>query len=149
MGDFRKLTVFERAHSLALETYAATRSFPAEEQFGLVSQTRRAAASIGANLAEGSGRDSDRELARFVRIALGSASELEYHLLLARDLGYLHQETWATLAARCDEIRRMLASLARRLTSPALRPDRPGTGSLPTDGLTTEDWQLPVEGTGD
>ena len=81
MSDYRKLVVWEKAHKLVLEVYRVTMTFPKEELFGLTSQIRRASASIPANIAEGSGRGSDAEMARFLHIALGSASELEYHLL--------------------------------------------------------------------
>ena len=86
MKDYRSLEVWERSHRLTLAIYATTRFFPKEELFGLTSQLRRACASIPSNLAEGCGRDSDAELKRFVDIAHGSASETEYHLLLAAEL---------------------------------------------------------------
>jgi four helix bundle protein len=89
MGDFRKLKVWEKAHELALEIYRVTAAFPPEERFGLTSQLRLSAASVPTNLAEGSGRNSQKELARFCRISLGSANELESQLILARDLHYL------------------------------------------------------------
>lgn len=88
MRDFRQLKVWAKAHSLTLAVYRATAAFPREEQYGLTSQLRRAAASIPTNLAEGCGRYGDAELARFVGIAAGSASEVEYLLMLARDLKY-------------------------------------------------------------
>jgi four helix bundle protein len=87
MGDFRQLQVWKLAHGLTLDVYRATRNFPQEELYGITSQARRSAASVAANIAEGAGRNTDRELAHFARIALGSANELEYHLILARDLG--------------------------------------------------------------
>src|SRR5215472_6661494 len=89
MKDFRRLKVWERSHRLTLQVYVHTRSFPKDELYGLTAQIRRAAASIGANIAEGCGRRGDAELGRFLQIAMGSACELEYHLLLARDLGIL------------------------------------------------------------
>jgi four helix bundle protein len=89
VGDFRKLQVWHRAHKLTLDVYRATSAFPKEELYGLTNQLRRASASIGANIAEGCGRNTDAELARYLGIAVGSANELDYHLLLARDLGYL------------------------------------------------------------
>lgn len=89
MGDFKKLAVWEKAHRLTLAVYRASGSFPKDELYGLMSQIRRAAASIPTNIAEGSGRGGDRELVRFLHIALGSANELEYQLLLAKD-----QKTW-------------------------------------------------------
>jgi four helix bundle protein len=89
MGDFTKLLVWRKAHAVALEIYQETARWPKHELFGLVSQARRAAASIPANIAEGCGKNSDAELARHARVSLGSASELSYYLILARDLNYL------------------------------------------------------------
>jgi four helix bundle protein len=104
-----------RSHQLTLAVYTATRSFPKEELFGLTSQLRRACSSIPANLAEGCGRDSDGELKRFVDIAHGSASEAEYHLLLARELQYLSVPIHAPLADEIAQIKRMLGALSRKL----------------------------------
>jgi four helix bundle protein len=89
MKNFRELKVWQKAHELTLAVYRSTRDFPREEFYGLTSQIRRATASIGANLAEGCGRNGDAEFARYCSIAMGSASELEYHLLLAQDLKLL------------------------------------------------------------
>src|SRR5579864_4396853 len=89
MKDFRRLKVWEKAHLLTLDVYKVTSRFPREEMYGLTSQLRRCSASIGANIAEGCGKDGNRELHRFLQIASGSASELDYHLLLSRDLNYL------------------------------------------------------------
>jgi four helix bundle protein len=97
MRDFRKLKTWQKAHEMALCIYKATRPFPKEELYGLVSQLRRAASSVPANIAEGCGCNGNREFARFVGIALRSASEIEYHLLLAQDLGYLDTETYESL----------------------------------------------------
>jgi four helix bundle protein len=100
---------------LALEIYRATAAFPKDELFGLTSQTRRAAASIPANIAEGCGRDSKVELARFLHISMGSASELEYHLILSHDLKFLNDETYRRLESQVIEVKRMLASLAQKI----------------------------------
>ena len=89
MHDFRRLTAWQVGHELALEVYQATASFPPDERFGLTSQMRRSAASVPTNIAEGSGRGSEPDFARFLAIAVGSASELLYQVRLARDLGYL------------------------------------------------------------
>ena len=89
MQDFRKLMIWQKGHEMALEIYTMTNSYPRTETYGLVSQMRRSAASIPTNIAEGCGRYGNKELARFVQIALGSASELEYQILLSRDLGYI------------------------------------------------------------
>jgi four helix bundle protein len=93
-----------------LELYRVSRGFPREEIYGITSQLRRAATSIGANLAEGCGRRTSNELARFVRIAMGSASELDYHLLLSRDLGFMTSDDFATASATLTEVRKMLTS---------------------------------------
>jgi four helix bundle protein len=113
--DFKNLKVWSKAHQLTLAIYQSTRKFPKDEIYGLTSQIRRASASIGANLAEGCGRRSDPEMKRFVQIARGSASELEYHLLLARDLQLLTSEEFKDLEAKVLEIQRMLAALSQRL----------------------------------
>jgi four helix bundle protein len=117
MRDFRSLQVWEKAHRLTVDIYQATKSFPADERFGLTSQARRSAASIPTNIAEGCGREGEKELARFLTIAAGSASELEYQLLLARDLGFLDRELSDTLCAQVAEIRQMIAGLLRKLRS--------------------------------
>jgi four helix bundle protein len=88
LKDFKELKVWHKAYDLALAVYEASRGFPREEIYGLTSQLRRAAVSVGANIAEGCGRRSDGELIRFLQIARGSASEIEHHLLLARDLKF-------------------------------------------------------------
>ncbi|MGH7703763.1 MAG: four helix bundle protein [Gemmatimonadales bacterium] len=115
MGSYKKLEVWQRAHRLAIAAYNATRGFPKSEQYGLTSQIRRAAASIPANVAEGCGRLGDREMVRFLQYALGSANELEYHLLLARELGFLSLEASTSLTPEAERIQRMLAALIRSL----------------------------------
>jgi four helix bundle protein len=110
MRNYRDLQVWGKAHNLTLELYRISRGFPREEVYGITSQLRRAAASIGANLAEGCGRRTSAELARFVRIAMGSASELDYHLLLSRDLGFMSPEEFTSASAALVEVRKMLTS---------------------------------------
>jgi four helix bundle protein len=117
MKDFRQLKVWEKSHQLALTIYRFTASFPREETYGLASQIRRAASSIPSNIAEGCGRDGDPELARFCIIARGSASELEYALLLARDLMLLSSNDYETLSQQTVEIKRMLTVLVQKLTA--------------------------------
>lgn len=117
MKDFRQLKVWEKAHHLTLEIYRITATFPRTETYGLTSQIRRAGASICANLAEGCGRDGDAEPARFCGIARGSASELEYHLLLARDLHFLEARDHDHLAQETTEIKRMLTALMQKLNA--------------------------------
>jgi four helix bundle protein len=110
MRNYRDLQVWTKAHNLTLELYRVSRGFTREELYGITSQLRRAAVSIGANLAEGCGRRSSAELARFVRIAMGSASELDYHLLLCRDLGLMHVDDFTRTANELTEVRKMLTS---------------------------------------
>jgi four helix bundle protein len=123
MKDFKELKVWKKAHELTLDVYRATDTFPKAEWFGLRSQIRRASSSIGANLAEGCGRRRDGEFGRFVSIALGSASELECHLLLARDLRYLEHVDHELIQAQLDEVCRMLMSLHQRLQAAKSRKD--------------------------
>jgi four helix bundle protein len=115
MRDYRELKVWRKAHQAALAVYRQTASFPAAEQYGLTSQLRRAVVSVGANIAEGCGRGSENELARFLTIAAGSASESEYLLLLAHDLGYLPDDAYSGLASQLDEVKRMLGALIRTI----------------------------------
>ena len=115
MKDFRELKVWEKAHRLTLSVYQATAAFPKEELYGLTSQMRRSAASIPTNIAEGCGRGSDDDFRRFLQMAMGSASELEYQLLLARDLGYLDAAISENLSGAVIEVKRMLASLIIKL----------------------------------
>ncbi|MCG8448824.1 MAG: four helix bundle protein [Pirellulales bacterium] len=115
MRDFRKLEVWSKSHRFTLKVYKLTQEFPQNEKYGLISQLRRASASIPANLAEGGGRESDGDFRRFVEIAGGSACEVEYHLLLAKDLGLLDQDTYERFDLQINEIKKMLGALARRL----------------------------------
>ena len=115
MQDFRRLQVWKRSHKLTLELYRVTNSFPTNEQFGLTSQIRRASASIPANIAEGAGRVGNPEFARFLGIASGSASELEYHLILVHDLNFIDKITYDNLNNELVQIRKMLRSLIARL----------------------------------
>jgi len=117
MRDFRKLKVWEKAHQLALVIYKVTASFPKEELYGLTSQIRRAATSIPANIAEGCGRSGKPDFMRFCHIAMGSASELEYHLLLARDLDLLNNPDHRKLTGQVVEVKQMLTAFVRKLNA--------------------------------
>ena len=117
MQDYRDIKVWQKAHQLTLDVYAATAGFPPEERFGLTSQMRRAAVSIAANIVEGRARQADGDFGRFLSIALGSASELEYLLLLARDLNYTETEQYGPMADEIDQVKRMLATFVRRLAA--------------------------------
>jgi four helix bundle protein len=123
MRDFRELKVWHKAHALTLDVYRATKSFPKEELYSLTNQIRRVAVSIGANIAEGAGKNSRPELARFLQIALGSASELEYHLLLSRDLGYLVPEIYEQLSQQAVETKKMLSGFIQYLSKPKTGTD--------------------------
>ncbi len=130
MRDFTTLKVWQKAHRFVLDVYRHAREFPPEERFGLTAHLLKSATSVSSNIAEGCGREGDAELARFLSIAAGSASEAEYQLLLARDLGYLKQQPHANLDTQINEIKRMLNSFIQRLT----RQPRP-----PRDTKKTED----------
>jgi four helix bundle protein len=113
--DFRNLKVWQKAHGLTLDVYRGTRGFPTDERYGLTSQLRRSSASVPANLAEGCARGGDIDFARFVSVAAGSASETDYHLLLARDLGYFSDDAYQPLFEQVTEVKRMLNSFERTL----------------------------------
>lgn len=115
MKDFRELKAWQKAHQLALAVYQITVTLPREELYGLTSQLRRSCSSIPANLAEGCGRNGDADFARFCSIAMGSASELEYHLLLARELKLITAKEHQELSQRTIEVKRMLAALIQKL----------------------------------
>jgi four helix bundle protein len=115
MQNFRDLKVWHKAHAMTLETYTLTENFPATERYGLTGQMRRAAASVPANIAEGCVRSSDADFARFLYVALGSANELEYFALLARDLKLLPEPGYEKIVADIQEVKRMLTALVARL----------------------------------
>jgi four helix bundle protein len=116
MQDFRKLVVWQKAHQLALRAYAVSSLVSQPRYFHFCDQFTRAALSIPANLAEGCGRSGDKEFRKFARVSLGSSSELEYHLLFARDLGLLPGPVYEELTAATSEVKRMLSGLVARLT---------------------------------
>jgi four helix bundle protein len=117
MQNFRNLLVWQKAHKLTLDTYAVSAKFSHPRHFYLCNQLVRSAVSVPANIAEGCGRTGDRDFRRFLRVSLGSASELEYHFLLARDLGLLPEVAYEDLAARTAEIKRMLTGLVACISS--------------------------------
>ena len=108
MRDFHKLGIWQRSHQLSLDVYKMSKSFPKDELFGLTSQIRRAASSIPTNIAEGCGRASNKDYAHFLQIAIGSASEVEYELLLAHDLEYINDEAFNKLTSETIAIRKMI-----------------------------------------
>lgn len=113
MKDFRELKVWQKAHQLTLDVYRITADFPRQELYGLTSQLRRSSASIQANLAEGCGRNGNAELARFCAISMGSANELDYHLLLAKDVNLIQAKQYQ--AQQTSEVKRMLTGLFQKL----------------------------------
>ena len=115
MRDYKKLQVWEKAHRFVLAIYQATAGFPSDERFGLTREIRRSATSVPSNIAEGCGRESEPDFARFPSIAAGSASEVAYQLLLAHDLRYLEARTYEDLDTQVQEIKRMLNSFIQRL----------------------------------
>lgn len=120
MQDFTKLVIWQRARRLAANVYQATRKYPAEEMYRLTGQTRGAALSVTANIAEGAGRGSNADFARMLKIARGEASELQSHLLIAGDVGLLPEELQKELVGEVVEVRRMISglitSLAKKIT---------------------------------
>lgn len=120
MKNFRDLQVWHKAHQLALDSYKVTNGFPKQELFGLTSQIRRAAVSIAANIAEGCGKRGNGEFQRFLGIAAGSASELEYHFLLAHDLSLIADPHYQRLNESVVATKRMLAALLRKVDADRL-----------------------------
>jgi four helix bundle protein len=115
MRDFRKLNVWQESHKLTLEIYEISKSFPKEELFGLTSQMRRAASSVPTNIAEGCGRGSQKDYAHFLQIAIGSAFEVDYQILLAKDLKYIDENLYLKLNDKVDKIKRQLALLIKKV----------------------------------
>ena len=132
MSDFKQLKVWQRAHGVALAVYRSTGTFPPLERFGLVSQMRRAAQSVSANIAESCGRYGDRDQARLLQIAKGSAKEVECHLLLARDLGFLDASECRSIGASVVEVQRMLSPMIRNARGGTSHRNAKASSSLPS-----------------
>jgi len=115
MKKVEELDVFRLSHSLTLEIYGITKSFPDEEKFGLISQMRKAAYSIPMNLMEGAHRLSSKEYRQFTGIARGSAGEMKYQLLLVRDLNYISDNEYSDLTSKYERVSQMLTRLAKSL----------------------------------
>ena len=115
MRDFRQLRVWEEAHALVLAIYEVTKSFPKEELFALTNQMRRSSSSIPTNIAEGCGQETSKDYAHFLQIALGSAFELDYQILLAKDLRYIDEKNYLELNDKVDKVRRQLAILIKKV----------------------------------
>jgi len=115
MRNFQELTIWQRSHSLTLKVYSITNKFPKDELFGIISQMRRSSSSIPTNIAEGCGRNSNPEMKRFLTIAAGSSSELEYQLILSKELQYLPENIYKELQSELIEIRKMIHSFIKNL----------------------------------
>jgi four helix bundle protein len=115
MRDFRQLKVWEKSHSLTLRIYQITKSFPREEVFSLTSQMRRACSSIPMNIAEGCGRGTSKEYAHFLQIAVGSSYELDYQILLAKDLDYVDNANYTELNGEISSLQKQLVSLLQKV----------------------------------
>lgn len=116
MQDFKNLKIWEKGHELTLEVYKVIKSFPKEELFILTSQMKRAVTSIPTNIAEGCGKASKKDFARFLNIAFGSASELEYQLLLARDLNYLSETDYLNLLSSLVSLKKQIYAFIQKLS---------------------------------
>jgi len=117
MKDYKNFTVWQKSHQLTLDVYKIVNDFPKEELFGLVSQMKRSSSSIPTNIAEGCGRNSDKDFARFLIIAFGSANELEYQFILSRDLNFIDAEMSENLMLQIEEIKKMLNGLISKLNN--------------------------------
>ena len=115
MRDFKKYDIWKLSHQFTLEIYALTEKFPQKEIYGIISQIRRASTSIPTNISEGCGRDSDAEFNRFLTIALGSASEVEYLLILSKDLNFISKITFEKLDKDINTIKRKIYTLKQKL----------------------------------
>ena len=117
MRNFRKYQVWELGHQITLDVYKLTTNFPKDEQYGLTSQMRRASSSVPANIAEGCGRESEAEFKRFLVIASGSATELEYFLILVKDLNFISEENINELVGKVDQLKRSLNKLISKINA--------------------------------
>jgi len=115
MRDFKKYDIWKLSHQFTLDIYTSTKSFPKEEIYGIVSQIRRASTSIPTNISEGCGRDSDSEFNRFLTIALGSTSEVEYLLILSKELEYIDSNTFIQLEENINIIKKKIYTLKQKL----------------------------------
>ena len=115
MRDFKKLKVWQKGHEFTLHVYQVSKTFPSSERYRLTNQIRRASVSIPSNISEGCGRDTNPDLIRFFHIAMGSASEVEYQLLLAHDLSYLNGKDYQQLQGKVTEIKRMMTGFVKKL----------------------------------
>ncbi len=117
MRDFKKLKVWERSHNFVLNIYQLTKLFPKEELYGIISQLRRAAVSIPTNIAEGSGKQTEKDFAKYLSIAAGSTNETEYLLILSKDLGFIKESIATDLITEINEIKKMLNAFILKIAN--------------------------------
>ena len=117
MRNFKTLYAWQKSHEFILEIYRTTQDFPSEEKYGLTSQIRRAATSIALNIAEGCGRRTEKEFANFLNISFGSCCEVEYAILLCKDLNFITEEKYNDLDNKLLEIKKMLTALIKKITN--------------------------------
>lgn len=117
MRNYKNFLVWQKSHQLTLDIYKTTVSFPKDEIFGLISQMKRSSSSIPTNIAEGCGRNSDKDFCRFLYIAFGSANELEYQILLSIDLSFINNENGQKLLSQIEEVKKMLNGLITKLNA--------------------------------
>ncbi|MDH4403780.1 MAG: four helix bundle protein [Flavobacterium sp.] len=115
MRDFKKYEIWQLSHAFTLRIYSSTSLFPKDEMYGIISQIRRASSSIPTNISEGCGRNSDKEFNQYLNIALGSASETEYLIILSRDLNYIDTETFEILEKEINTIKSKIYKLKQIL----------------------------------
>ncbi len=115
MADYKTLRVWQRSTSFCISIYKITKQFPSEEQFGIISQLRRASLSIPSNIAEGSKRSTDKSYASFLRISLGSGAEIETQLYIAKELRYLSEKEYDELILELGEIMKMLMMFIKKV----------------------------------
>lgn len=115
MRDFRELKIWEAAHYLTLKIYKITKRFPREETYALTSQMRRSSSSIPTNIAEGCGRGTNKEFAHFLQIAIGSSYELDYQILLAKELEYISGDVYQELSSEVSSLQKQIAALLKKV----------------------------------
>ncbi|MBZ9629084.1 four helix bundle protein [Psychroflexus sp. CAK1W] len=115
MRNFKNYDIWKLSHQLTLDIYSVTKDFPNSEKYQIISQMQRAAYSIPSNISEGCGRKSDKDFNRFLQIALGSAHELEYFVLLSKDLNFINEETYTILDEKINNLKKRIYSLSQKL----------------------------------
>jgi len=115
MHNFKELNIWKRSVDLAVKVYQLVQDFPKEEKFGLTSQITRCAVSIGSNIAEGAGRNTDKDFNNFLGIALGSSFELETQLIIATKIGIIDDEKFKSISSEILQVQKMINGFKRKL----------------------------------